>query len=102
MTWPAVRLAVQPRRYSLRIGGNLFDPELFNAVGAERPGFVKPSALRIADLTARRLGISVDLIRHLPDGDRDEETFRPRDAQVLLKGVWARPSPSPSDTSAAA
>jgi hypothetical protein len=98
-TWPTVQLAVQPRRYSLRIGGNLFDPELFNAVGAERPGFAKPAALTIADLTARRLAIRVDLVRHLPEGDRDEETFRPLDDQ-MLKGIWARTHPSRSDTSA--
>jgi hypothetical protein len=40
-------LAAHPRRHSLRIGSNLFDPEMFNAVAADRPGFVKPSALRI-------------------------------------------------------
>jgi hypothetical protein len=50
---------------------------LFNVVAAERAGYVKPATLGIAELAARRLGVSVDLVRHLPEGDRDEETFRP-------------------------
>jgi hypothetical protein len=89
MSGSTAPLAVQPRRYSLRIGGTLFDPNDFNAIGADRPAYVKPSAIRVGEAVARSLRVDIVLVHHAHDGDREEEIYRPSGANVLVRGSWA-------------
>jgi hypothetical protein len=62
------------RRYSLKIDGELHDPDDFNDLGwrCYNPSNLKKDCRMVADSVAVALGVEVIIVKHLAEGDREE------------------------------